>query len=160
MPTVADVMDATPTTVEPDAKVERVVELLREFDLPGLPVVNDGGRCVGIITEADLVIGDEQGDFHIPHYIELFGGLIFLPDLHHLSPFKGMEDRIKKASAARAEDLMTADPVTIESTATVKEAARIIATEGHNRLPVVDHGRFMGLVTRVDVLQALSQDDG
>ncbi len=159
MQTVADVMDATPATVAPDATVERVVALLRENDVPGLPVVNDGGRCVGIITEADLVIGDEQGDLHIPHYIELFGGLVFLPDLHHLSPFKGFEDRLKKASAARAEDLMTADPLTIESTASVKQAARLIATAGHNRLPVVDHGRLVGLVTRVDVLQALSQDD-
>ena len=159
MQTVADVMDATPPTVEPDASVEQVVQLLREHDLPGLPVVNGGGRLLGIITEADLVIGDEEGDFHIPHYIELFGGLVFLPDLHHLSPFKNVEERVKKASAAIAQDLMTADPVTVESTATVKHAARIIATEGHNRLPVVDHGRFVGLVTRVDVLQALSQDD-
>lgn len=159
MKTVADVMDAAPATVAPDATVERVVQRLRENDLPGLPVVNEGGRCVGIITEADLVIGDEQGDFHIPHYIELFGGLVFLPDLHHLSPFKGFEERVKKASAARAEDLMTADPVTVESTSTVKQAASIIANQGHNRLPVVDHGRFVGLVTRVDVLQALAQDD-
>ena len=76
MQTVADVMDATPPTVEPEASVERVVSLMREHDLPGLPVVNDGGRLLGIITEADLVIGDEEGDFHIPHYIELFGGLV------------------------------------------------------------------------------------
>lgn len=159
MQTVADVMDPNPVTVEPDASVEQVVRRLREHELPGLPVVNDGGRCVGIITDADMIIGDEEGDFHIPHYIELFGGLIFLPDLHHLSPFKNVEERVRKASAAIAEDLMTADPVTVSSTATVKQAARIIASEGHNRLPVVDHGRFVGLVTRVDVLQALSQDD-
>ncbi len=47
---------------------------MREHELPGLPVVNDGGRCVGIVTEADLVIADEEGDLHLPHYIELFGG--------------------------------------------------------------------------------------
>ena len=46
-----------------------------------MPVVNDGGRCVGIITEEDLVIGDEEADLHLPHYIELFGGVVFLEPL-------------------------------------------------------------------------------
>ena len=52
--------------------------------MPALPVVNEGGRCVGVVTEKDLVIADEDGDLHIPHYIELFGGLVFFPpELRH-----------------------------------------------------------------------------
>ena len=53
---------------------------------------------------------------------------------------------------------MTEDPVTVDATASVREAARIIAEEGHNRLPVVEHGRLVGVVTRVDVLQALARE--
>jgi CBS domain-containing protein len=41
----------------------------------------------------------------------------------------------------------------------VREAARIIARKKHNRLPVVEHGRLVGVVTRVDVLDALTSDD-
>ena len=156
MPTVADAMQPDPVTVGEDTSVEEVYGLLRDNDLPGLPVVNAGGRCVGIITENDLVIGDEEGDLHIPRYVELFGGLVFLPELHHLNPFKGLEERLKKATAATAKDLMTSDPVAAEPGWDVQRAAHVIAEEGHNRLPVVEHGRLVGVVTRVDVLRALT----
>jgi CBS domain-containing protein len=150
--TVRDIMDADPVTVEPGDDVETVVRLMRNHELPGVPVVNEGGRCVGIVTEADLVIADEQGDLHIPHYIELFGGVVFL------EPLRRYEARLKKAFASSVSELMTEDPVTIEADASVKEAGRLIVRRGHNRLPVVEHGRLVGVVTRVDVLEALTRD--
>ncbi len=152
MQTVAEIMDASPVTVGPNATLEEVVRTLQANEVNGLPVVNDGGRCVGMITEADLIIGDEEGDLHVPHYIELFGGLIFLEGMRHF------EARLKKATAARAQDLMTDDPVTIGPEATAKEAAHVISAKHHNRLPVVEHGRLVGLVTRVDVLESLARD--
>jgi CBS domain-containing protein len=152
MATVAEIMDAEPVTVTPDASVADVVRLLKEHEVPGVPVVNEGGRCVGIITEADLVIADEEGDLHIPHYVELMGGIVYL------EPLRRFEERLRKATASTAKDMMTEDPVTIEASAQVKDAARIIAEEGHNRLPVIEHGRFVGVVTRVDVLQALASE--
>jgi CBS domain-containing protein len=130
-----------------------VVRLLRRHELPGVPVINDGGRCIGIVTESDLVIADEQGDLHIPHYIELFGGIVFL------EPLRRYEGRLKKAFASTVSDLMTEDPVTIEAGASVQEAGRIIVRRGHNRLPVTEHGRLVGVVTRVDVLEALTREE-
>lgn len=155
MQTVAEIMDADPVTVGPDATLEEVYAKLREQDVNGLPVVNAGGRCVGIITEADLVIADEEGDLHVPHYIELFGGLIPL----ELNGQKHFEERLRKATAARAQELMSEDPVTIGPGATAKEAAHVISAKHHNRLPVVEHGRLVGMVTRVDVLAALARDE-
>ena len=152
MATVAEIMDADAVTVTPETSVEDVVRLLKEHEVPGLPVVNDGGRCLGIITEADLVLTDEEGDLHIPHYVELMGGIVYL------EPLRRFEERLRRATAMTAKDLMTEEPVTIEASAPVKQAARIIAEEGHNRLPVIDHGRFVGVVTRVDVLQALASE--
>ena len=64
-------------TVSPDTSVEDVVAALREHELPGLPVVDADGQLVGIVTEADMVLPDDQGDLHIPHYVNLFGGTIF-----------------------------------------------------------------------------------
>jgi len=148
--TVADIMDRDPVTVSPESTVEEVVRVLKANDLTGVPVVNDGGRCVGIITEEDLVLTDEEGDLHIPHYIELMGGVVFL------EPLRRFEERLRKAVAASAQDMMTEDPVTVAPTASVREAARLISDRGHNRIPVVEHGRLVGLVTRVDVLQALA----
>jgi CBS domain-containing protein len=150
--TVRDIMDPELVTVSPDDDVETVVRLLRHHELPGVPVVNEGGRCVGIVTEADLVIGDEEGDLHLPHYIELFGGVVFL------EPLRRFHSRLRKAAASRVRDLMTPDPTTIEAGADVKEAGRIIVRSGHNRLPVIEHGRLVGVVTRVDVLEALTRE--
>jgi CBS domain-containing protein len=150
--TVADIMETDVPTVSPEDTVEAVLRIMRENDLPGVPVVNSGGRCVGIITEADLVMTGEDADLHLPHYFQLFGGLVFLEPLSHF------EDRLRKATAALARDLMTEDPVTIGPTASIQQAARKISQSKHNRLPVVEHGRLLGVVTRVDVLEALSRE--
>ena len=145
-------MDPDPVTVFPEDTVEGVLRTLRENELPGVPVVNSGGRCVGIITEADLVLAGENEDLHLPHYFELFGGFVFLEPLSHF------EDRLRKATAALARDLMTEDPVTMEPTDSVEAAARLISRSKHNRLPVVEHGRLVGVVTRVAELEALTRD--
>jgi len=146
-------METDPASVTVADSVEQVLHVMRDNDLPGVPVVNEGGRCVGIITESDLVLTDENDDFHMPHYFQLFGGVVFLESVSH------WEERVRKAFAATAEDMMTADPITIEPTATVREAAKLIARRKHNRLPVIEHGRLVGVVTRVDVLDALISSD-
>jgi CBS domain-containing protein len=150
MPKVREYMDDDPATVKLDTKAEDVARLLGEHELHGVPVVNEAGRCVGIVTENDLVMADEEGDLHIPHYVQLFGGLVFLESV------KGFEKRLKKAVAATAEDMMTEDPTTIDPDADVHDAGRLISSSGHNRLPVVEHGRLVGVITRADVLRALT----
>jgi CBS domain-containing protein len=147
---VRDIMDPDPVTVRPDTPVEEVVRTLRQHELPGLPVVEEDGSCVGIVTEADLVLPDDEGDLHIPHYINLFGGTVFL------EPLSRFEGRLRKAFASQAVDMMTRDPDTVPPDTDVREAARLIHESGHNRLPVVEDGRLVGVVTRVDVLGALA----
>jgi CBS domain-containing protein len=150
--TVRDIMQVNVPAVYPDDPIEQVVQTLRDNDLPGVPVINEGGRCVGIITEADLIMAGESEDLHLPHYIELFGGIVFLESM---SKF---EERLKKAIGAKASDVMTEDPITISPGASVSEAGRMIARHKHNRLPVVEHGRMIGVVTRIDVLDALTSE--
>jgi len=148
--TVRDIMDSEPVSVTVADSVETVLHVMRDHDVSGVPVINEGGRCVGIITEADLVLSQEGEDFHLPHYFQLFGGVVFLERWSHF------EERARKAFASTAEDMMTPDPITIEPDATVDEAAHLIASKKHNRLPVIEHGRLVGVVTRVDVLDGLT----
>ncbi len=147
--TVGEIMERDPETVSPSDSVEDVIRVLRDNELPGVPVVNEGGRCVGIVTEADLVLPGDEGDLHLPHYVNIFGGTVFL------EPLKRFEDSLRKAFASKASDMMTEDPITIDVDAPVADAARLIHETGHNRLPVTEHGRLVGVVTRVDVLGAL-----
>ena len=150
--TVREVMDPSPETVNVDTNVEDVVRVLRENELPGVPVLDGDGKLAGIVTEADLILPDDQGDLHIPHYINLFGGTVFL------EPLGRFEKRLRKAFASTAADMMTADPDTVAPDASIKEAARLVHESGHNRLPVVeDDGRLVGVITRVDLLGALSR---
>jgi CBS domain-containing protein len=152
MSTVREIMETDVATVHPDDSIESVLRTMRDNDLPGIPVVNEGQRCVGIITEADLIMAGEEEDLHLPHYFELFGGIVFLEST------KKFEERLRKATGSMARDLMTEDPITISPDASAEEAARMIARSKHNRLPVVEHGRLVGVVTRVDVLDALMAD--
>jgi CBS domain-containing protein len=147
--TVREIMEADAPTVAPDDGVEQVLAVMREHELPGVPVVNDGGRCVGIVTEADLVLPDDDGDLHLPHYVNIFGGTVFI------EPLRRFEDRLRKAFASTASEMMTADPDTVDVDTSIDDAARLIHESGHNRLPVVEHGRYVGVVTRLDVLGAL-----
>ena len=147
---VRDIMDPDPATVRPDTPVEEVVALLREHELPGLPVVEDDRRLVGIVTEADLVLPDNDGDLHIPHYVNLFGGTVFL------EPLNRFEGRLRKAFASNAADMMSRDPDTVAPDTSVRETVRLIHESGHNMLPVVEDGRLVGVVTRLDVLGALA----
>jgi CBS domain-containing protein len=147
---ISEIMDSSPVTVTPDTSVEDVVAALREHQLPGVPVVDSDGQLVGIVTEADMVLPDDEGDLHIPHYINLFGGTVFLESLSRF------EHRLRKAFAATVEDMMTSDPDTVGPDTSVREAARLIHETGHNRLPVVEDGRLVGVVTRLDVLGALA----
>jgi CBS domain-containing protein len=149
--TVRDIMDADPVAVTPETPVQDVVATLRTHELSGVPVVTEGGRCVGIITEGDLVMVGDEGDLHLPHFIELFGGIVFLESLHRF------DARLQRALASKARDMMTEDPVTIEPDVTIQEAGRLISHSGHNRIPVVEHGRLVGMLTRVDVLDALTR---
>jgi CBS domain-containing protein len=152
--TVAEIMHRDPRTVQPDEDVRTAIRLLREHELPGLPVVDEGGRLLGIVTESDLVIQDSEADLHLPHFVDLLGGVVFVERL------SGFEERLRKAFATKVSEVMTADPVTCRPQETVREAARKIAERKHNRLPVVDdENRVVGVVTRIDVLSALTGEE-
>jgi CBS domain-containing protein len=150
MSTVGEIMERDAIAVHADDTVETLLRTLREHELPGVPVVDADGRVVGIVTESDLVLRDEEEDLRLPLHIDLFGGQIFLG---RLKPF---EERVKKAIASTVADMMTADPITVTPETDVHDAARTISERRHNRLPVVDgDGRLLGVVTRLDVLEAL-----
>ena len=150
-PTVGDIMERDPITVSPRTDISTLIKLLREHELPGMPVVEDDGTLVGIVTESDLVLQGDDASLHLPHYLEIFGGVVFLEPLQHL------EDKLRKAFATKVEEMMTADVDTIPQEASVHEAAQLISRTGHNRIPVVDGARLVGVVTRVDALDALTR---
>ena len=150
MKTAAEIMDADVPTVTREEDARRAIELLAETDKGAIAVVDSDRKVVGIVSESDLILGDEESDLHLPHYLNIMGGIVFVGSM------KGFEERLNKAFATNVRDLMTADPVVVSSDDDAEAVAKTIADKHHNHLPVVDgEGRFVGMVTRADALAAL-----
>jgi CBS-domain-containing membrane protein len=148
--TAADIMDSDVPGLVPHDDARRAIELLAERELGALPVLNSEQKVIGIVTESDLVLTDAQADLHLPHFLNIMGGIVFVESM------KGFEERLHKAFAAKVRDLMTPDPICARTDHGVEKVARLIAEKHHNHLPVVDgEGRLAGMVTRADVLAAL-----
>jgi CBS domain-containing protein len=150
MKTAAEMMRTDVPTVTPDDDARVAIDLLAKTDMGAIPVVDDDRKVVGIVSESDLVLSDEESDLHLPHYLNIMGGIVFVGSM------KGFEERLNKAFATKVSELMSADPVTVNDYAGAETVARRIAEKHHNHLPVVDaEGRLAGLVTRADALAAL-----
>jgi CBS domain-containing protein len=150
MRTAAEIMDADVPTVSPDDDARAAIDLLAKTEMGAIPVVDDDRKVVGIVSESDLILSDEESDLHLPHYLNIMGGVVFVGSM------KGFEERLNKAFATKVSELMTADPIVARAGDDAESVAKTIADKHHNHLPVVDaDGRLAGMVTRADALAAL-----
>jgi len=148
MLTVADVMSRPALTVRRDTPLKDVARLLIDNGVSGMPVVDDGGAVVGVVSEGDFLV-KEQGPNEVRHrrLARLLG------------QSAGTRQQLNKLAARNAGEAMTAPALTITSARTVREAAAIMTREHVNRLPVVDGGVLVGIVTRADLVRAYLRSD-
>ncbi|OSC76168.1 CBS domain-containing protein [Streptomyces sp. WA6-1-16] len=140
--TVADVMTRKVIAVARTASFKDIVTAMSRWSVSALPVVEGEGHVVGVVSEADLLPKEE---FH-----ERSPGL--LEQMHRL-------DATAKAGSLTAEDLMTRPALTIGPDATLPQAARLMATRGVKRLPVVEGDLLRGIVSRSDLLKVFLRPD-
>lgn len=153
MKTAEDIMASEVPSVSPDDDARTAIDLLAKTDLGAIPVVDEDRKVVGIVSESDLILSDEESDLHLPHYLNIMGGIVFVGSM------KGFEDRLNKAFATEVNELMTADPIVVHTYEAADRVAKKIADKHHNHLPVVDaDGRLAGMITRADALAALVDD--
>lgn len=140
---VSDVMTQTVASVGRSASFKVIVEMMQDWEVSALPVLEGEGRVVGVVSEADLLPTEELRDSPEEGY-----ALLRLPA------------DVAKAGALTAGDLMSSPAITVRANATLAEAARIMAREKVKRLPVVDEsGLLVGVVSRVDLLKVFLRDD-
>jgi len=153
MKTAGEIMDRDVPSVRPEDDARTAIDLLAKTDLGAIPVVDEGNKVVGIVSESDLIISEEESDLHLPHYLNIMGGIVFVGSM------KGFDERLEKAFATKVSELMTADPIVVHDYENVDRVAKKIADEHHNHLPVVDADEnLVGMVTRADALSALVAD--
>jgi CBS domain-containing protein len=144
--TAADVMTAPVVTIPVDAPVKEIAALMLAHHVSGLPVVA-AGDVVGIVTETDL-LHKERGPLQ--------------PDGKLKQAFRSFTrrgDARKKAGGLTAADLMSAPVVTVEETASLHEIAGLMVRRAINRVPVMRAGRLVGIVSRADIVRALTRAD-
>ena len=138
---VADVMTRDVVTVAADASLKETARIMLENKLSGLPVVDDSGRLLGIVSESDFVM-KEAG----------------VPRRRLLDVLFGRGDDALQ-SAESAGELMSTEIVTVEADATLRMAARLMVKEEVKRMPVVSDGTLVGIVSRADVMRAFARAD-
>jgi CBS domain-containing protein len=132
-------------SVRPDTSFHEVTQLLAERNVSAVPVVDDDGRVLGIVSEADLLHKLEFAD-------GMSGHAILERPAHRLAR--------AKASGHLAKDLMTAPAVTLPAATSVVKAARLLESHRVKRAPVVDEdGRLVGIVSRADLLKVFLRTD-
>jgi CBS domain-containing protein len=150
MKNASEIMNADVPTVTADDEARTAIDLLAKTDMGAIAVIDADRKVVGIVSESDLVLADEESDLHLPHYLEIMGGIVFIGSM------KGFEKRLEKAFATSVSELMTADAITVHTYEAADRVAKKIADHHHNHLPVVDEdGRLAGMVTRADALAAV-----
>jgi CBS domain-containing protein len=141
----SDVMTHNVVSVAPDATISQVVELMLARGISGLLVVDATGTLVGIVTEGDLLHRDELGtDHRRSWWLRLIA-----------SPGRQAGD-FTRTHGQRVADVMTRDVITVNADEPLADVVALMEERRIKRVPVLDGDRVVGVVSRADLLRALS----
>jgi CBS domain-containing protein len=146
--TARDIMQAEVVTIGPDATVQELADLLSTNKISGVPVIDDDGALVGVVTEGDIIVQD--AGLHFPHYIQFLDSTIYLESV------KKFEERFRRTFGTKVADVMSSEVVSVSPDASIYDVATLMADSDVNRVPVLEEGRLVGIITRADVVKAIA----
>ena len=147
MTKVADVMTRDVITVTPETSLRDLAEILSQKNFNGVPVVDDEGDVIGVVSESDLV--ERNKPLHIPTVFVILDSIIPLEN-----PWR-MQKEFKRLTATKVEDIYSKPAVCVEPDTEISEVARIMSEKGIHTLPVVDRGKLVGVIGKGDVIRSL-----
>lgn len=145
-----DIMSREVVSVKPETPLFEAASVIAKHNFDGVPVIDEKGKLVGILTEYDLISK---------------GSMVHLPTLQvvlqNLTAFRKdrsqFEKEVKEVASMKVRDVMNADPLTLPDTATFEDVETAFR-EHHrvNPIPVIDgERRVVGVVSRFDILKPL-----
>jgi CBS domain-containing protein len=148
---VRELMNAPAVTVSRSTLVGQIARRLVENGMSGIPVTDDSGKLIGIVTESDLVV--KHANVHGPTYFGILGGVI---------PFESrrQDEEIRRALGVTGGDVMTSKVFSIDPDADVDDAATIMVDEGAGTVVVVERGRVVGTISQADIVRLLVVEEG
>ncbi|MEM9924452.1 MAG: CBS domain-containing protein [Cyanobacteria bacterium P01_D01_bin.50] len=146
---VAEVMSRDLITVKRQTPLSEAIKILAEKRISGLPVVDDAGNLIGIISETDLMW--QQAGVTPPAYFMIFDSVIYLQN-----PLNFQRD-LQKALGQTVGEVMSKKPITISPDKALPEAARLMRDSKIHRLPVLDDsGQIVGILTLSDIIREMA----
>src|SRR5262245_33566951 len=141
-----DVMTSPVLSVQPDSPITEAVRIMLQRHISGLPVIDSGGRLVGMVTEGDFLRRAETGTQHPrrPRWLEFLVG-----------PGR-LADEYTRSHGSRVREVMTADPVTVTEETPLDEIVTLMEKHRIKRVPVVRGGDVVGMVSRANLVHALA----
>jgi CBS domain-containing protein len=138
------IMTRNVITVTPHTTIQDAANIMLRGHISGLPVVDDAGQLVGIVSESDFLRRSEIGTGR-----KRAKWLQFL-----LGPGRAAADFVRERGR-KVEDVMTQNPVTVDEETELEELVRLMEKNGIKRLPVIRSGQLVGIVTRSNLLHAV-----
>jgi CBS domain-containing protein len=147
MQTVADIMMKDVITVKRETTLRELAEIFETRHIGSLPVVDDSGAPIGIVTESDLI---EQGrSLHIPTVISLFDWVI------PLGGERSLERDLQKITAQTVGEIFSTELISISPSDPLSKAADIMSEHKLHALPVLEGKKLVGIVARIDIIRSL-----
>ena len=147
MKTAGEIMSREVVTVKKETSVRELAELFTTRKISSVPVVDNDGRLIGIVTETDLVEQDKS--LHIPTVISLFDWVIYLES------DKKFEKELKKMTAQTVGEIFSTEVETVGPETPISEVADILTSKKINAIPVVDGKKLVGIVARIDLIRTM-----
>jgi CBS domain-containing protein len=142
---VRDIMVAPVITASPNASVKSVAETFVRHRISAVPVVDDKGKLLGMISEGDLLHRAEAGtEKQRPWWLRAFVG----PDT--------LANEYVKAHARKVSDVMTPQVITASPETPLHEVAALLEKHSVKRVPIVENGQLVGIVSRANLIQAVA----
>jgi CBS domain-containing protein len=149
---VRDIMTTAVVTVQPGDSVNRVAQLMEERGVSGLPVADEAGKVVGIITELDLIVRNTR--LEPPAFFQILDGRIPLETPSHF------RKRMRHMLGTEARDVMSEPVISIAPDQAVEDLAELMTKRRVNPVPVIDGDRLVGIVSRTDIVHMMAHDLG
>ncbi len=147
MLTASDIMTTDVQTVHEETDLKVLAKRFVEQNVNAMPVVDDDGGLVGMVTQTDLV--EQDMPLHIPTVVSIFDWVIYLE-----SP-KRFTEEVRKVTARKVGEICARDVVTCSPEDPVSRVASLMVDNKVHLVPVVDDGKMVGVVGRLDIIRSM-----
>jgi CBS domain-containing protein len=147
---VREIMTTDVATARLDTPVNRIARLMVDRSISGVPVVDEGGRLVGLVTELDLIVRNTRLD--PPAFFRVLDGQIPLESPAHF------RRRLQHMLGTEAADVMNPEAPTVGPETDLEDLAALMVRRRANPVPVVEGGALVGIVSRADIVRMMARE--